>query len=279
MTDITFIKTRHYYQPYGDFFRLVEASGFPTIYVDELDVRQHGVFIVSPVNGEWRPHIDNHIHEQRNAHLIAWNLERPDGSEGSIGKYGKDNRELIYNFHADEVWVSDRKLAEMTTLRFVPLGSDERLGHPGDGNKRYHFCHLSYEVPRRQTIYKQFDKPFIGPNSWPPEREQVLWSSKFALNVHQDQHPFQEPLRFALFAAYGLPIISETIYDSYPWSDEFMIFAGYDHLADVVRNCLADDYRKYREMGLRARERMCHEFNFRKMVELAVSQSYGKAWR
>ncbi len=279
MTDITFVKTRHHYQPYDDFFRLVEVSGFPTIFVDELDVRQHGVFIVSPVNGEWRPHIENHKNEQRNAHLIVWNLERPSGSEGSVGHYGESNRQLIYQRHADEIWVSDRWLAHETTLRFVPLGSDERLGHPGDGSKRYHFCHLSYEVPRRQTIYKMFDKPFIGPNSWPPERDQVLWSSKFALNVHQDQHPFQEPLRFALFAAYGLPIISETIYDSYPWSEEFMIFAGYDSLVTTMRNALADDYRKYREMGLRARERMCHEFQFRKMVEQAVSESYGRNWR
>lgn len=279
MTDIFFVKTRHHYQPYDDFFRLVELSGFPTIFVDELDFRQHGVFIVSPVNGEWRPHVDNHKHEQRNAHLIVWNLERPDGSEGSIGRYGESNRQLIYNFQADEIWVSDRRLAEMTTLRFVPLGSHEGLGQLRDGQKQYHFCHMSYEVPRRQTIYKMFDRPFVGPNSWGDERNRVLQASKFALNVHQDHHPFQEPLRFALFAAYGLPIISETIYDSYPWSDEFMIFAGYDNLVQTLREALGDDYRSYKEMGLRARERMCHEYGFRKMVELAVSESYGKNWR
>ncbi len=278
-TSIVFVKTRHEYMPYADLFKLVELSGFPVIYVDQLDVSQHGVFIVSPMNGEFRPHLDNHRSKQRNAHIILWNLERPSGSAGSVGHYGESNRELIYNRYVDEVWCSDRRMAEETTLRFVPLGSDERLGHPGDGSKRYHFCHLSYEVPRRQTIYKHFEKAYIGPNSWPPERDQVLWSSKFALNVHQDQHPFQEPLRFALFAAYGLPIISETIYDSYPWSDEFMIFAGYDNLVSKMREVLADDYRKYKDMGLRARERMCGEFNFRKQVELAVEQSYGKNWR
>lgn len=279
MTEITFVKTRYHYMPYDDFFRLVELSGFPIIFVDELNVSQHGVFILSPMNGEVRPHLDNHMHEPRNAHIILWNLERPDGSAGSVGQYAESNRQLIYQRYVDEVWCSDRRMAEETTLRYVTLGSDERLGHPGDGIKRYHFCHLSYEVPRRQTIYKFFDRPYIGPNCWPPERDQVLWASKFALNVHQDQHPFQEPLRFALFAAYGLPIISETIYDSYPWSDEFMIFAGYDQLVPTLRNALADDYRKYREMGLRARERMCHEFQFRKMVEQAVSESYGKNWR
>jgi hypothetical protein len=279
MTEITFVKTRHEYMPYGDLFKLVELSGFPVIFVDQLDVSQHGVFIVSPMNGEWRPHIDNQSRKPRNAHLILWNLERPDGSAGSVGQYAESNRQLIYSRFVDEVWCSDRRMAEETTLRFVPLGSDERLGQPGDGQKRYHFCHLSYEVPRRQTIYKHFDRPYIGPNCWPPERDQVLQSSKFALNVHQDHHPFQEPLRFALFAAYGLPIISETIYDAYPWSEEFMIFAGYDHLVRTLREALSDDYRKYREMGLRARERMCKEYNFRRQVELAVEQSYGRAWR
>lgn len=275
---IRFLLPRYQYDSYRDMISLINLSGFQTLFVDQLDVSEHGVYILIVMNGEFRPHMDNHIHKQRNAHIILWNLERPDGSAGSVGHYGESNRQLIYSRYCDEIWVSDRRLAEETTLRFVPLGSDERLGQPGDGPKRYHFCHLSYEVPRRQTIYKHFDRPFIGPNCWPPERDQVLQSSKFALNVHQDQHPFQEPLRFALFAAYGLPIISETIYDAYPWSEEFMIFAGYDHLVRTLRETLGDDYRKYREMGLRAREWMCKEHNFRKCVETAVKESVGR-WR
>lgn len=275
---IVFVRTRHVYDSYRDMVRLAELSTFPMIYVDQLDVSQHGVFILLTMNGEYRPHVDNQAHRPRNAHIILWNIERPSGSAGSVGQYGEANRELIYSRYVDEVWVSDRRLAEETTLRFVPLGSDEGLGQPGDGQKRYQFCHMSYEVPRRQTIYKFFDKQAIGPNSWPPERDKVLQQSRFALNVHQDQHPFQEPLRFALFAAYALPIVSETIFDAYPWSDEFMIFSGYDNLILKLREVLGDDYRKYREMGLRARERMCREFQFGKIVKQAVSESYGR-WR
>ncbi len=40
MAEITFVKTRHVYDSYTDFWRLVELSGFPTIYYDELDLRQ-----------------------------------------------------------------------------------------------------------------------------------------------------------------------------------------------------------------------------------------------
>lgn len=275
MTEITFVRTRHQYDSYMDFWKLVELSNFPTIYVDELDVSRPGVYIVCPMNGEWRPHIDNQKDKIRNAHLILWNLERPSGSAGSVGKYGQTNRDMIYKRQLDEVWVSDRRLAEETSLRFVVLGSDFDLGTPGD-EKKYSFCHMSYEVPRRTGIYKHFNN--IGPNAWPPERDEILKASKFAVNVHQDIHPFQEPLRFALFAAYGLPIISETIFDSYPWSDEYMAFADYDGLPGKIRQALDNDYKQWQELAERARHRMCGEFQFGKVVRQAVEERVGE-WR
>lgn len=286
MTEITFVRTRHNYQSYTDFWRLVELSNFPTIYTDELDISKQGVYIVTPMNGEWRPAIHNQKGKVFNAHLILWNLERPSGSAGSVGQYGRNARMLMGGIwedtgqpsgmrFADEVWVSDRKLAEDQNLRFVVLGSDEGLGEPGS-DKEYNFCHMSYEVPRRVSIYKHFQN--IGANSWGAERDQVLKRSKFALNVHQDIHWYQEPLRFSLFAAYGLPIISESLYDSYPWSDETMVTAIYDGLVGRMKQALTEDYAPYREMGLRARERMCGEFQFGKMVREAVRQSTD-SWR
>lgn len=288
MADVTFVKTRYVYDSYRDMVRLVELSGFPTIYVDELDVSKPGIYILITINGEFRPHLDNQSHKPRNAHIILWNLERPSGSSGSVGYHAEANRELIYKRYVDEVWVSDRRMAEETTMRYVTLGSHEGLGvvapgviyahlQPGQP-KHFQFCHMSYEVPRRQTIYKFFDQTQIGPNCWPPERDNVLAQSKFALNVHQDHHPFQEPLRFALFAAYGLPIISETIYDAYPWGEDTMIFAGYDRLVAKVKEVISDDYFRYRELGRRAKELMCHEFEFGKVVRQAVAESVDR-WR
>lgn len=288
MTDITFVRTRHLYESYQDFWRLVELSGFPIIYVDELDISKSGVHIVCPMNGEWRPHIFNQKGKIFNAHLILWNLERPSGSAGSVGQYGRNARMLMGGIweetgqpsgikFIDEVWVSDRKLADDQNLRFVVLGSDEGLGSPGD-DKEYSFCHMSYEVPRRISIYKHFLRDLIGPNSWGAERDQVLKRSKFALNVHQDIHWYQEPLRFALFAAYGLPIISESLYDSFPWSDEYMVTAIWDNLVGKMKQVLSEDYDPYRQMGLRARERMCNEYQFGKVVKEAVKQSVDN-WR
>jgi len=277
VTDITFCTTRYKYDSYIDLFRLIELAGFPTIYVDELDMSQPGVFIVAPMNGEWRPHVDNQAGRERNAHLILWNIERPSGSAGAVGKYAQSNREAIYQRHVDEVWVSDQRLADETSLRFVPLGSHPGLGEPGT-EKRWSFCHMSYEVPRRQAVYNHFSKEEIGHNCWPPKRDRVLKHSKFALNIHQDGAPWQEPLRFALFAAYGLPIISETIYNPYPWGADTMAFHGYDGLATAMKQALSDDYGPWQAMGMRAREMMTAEYEFGKVVREAVDQSVGE-WR
>lgn len=275
--NIVFCRTRHVYDSYIDWVSLVQLSKFPLVYIDEIDLREEVTYILTPVNGEFRPHIDNQRDRERNAHIVVWNLERPSNDRGSVGEYARANRELLYNRYADEIWVSDRRLAAECHFRFVVLGSDEGLGSPGK-EKSYQFCHMSYETNRRQTIYKSFDKKIIGPNCWPPQRDEVLKRSKFAVNIHQDQHPFQEPLRLALFAAYGLPVISESIYDAYPWNEDTMIFNPWDGMVPKIHQVLEDDYERWRQMGLKAREMMCHEFNFRKMVLQALEQTQG-SWR
>lgn len=299
MTDIIFCKTGHHYESYQDFWRLVELAGFPIISVSDLDISKEGIYITAPMNEDWRDHINNQHkqHKPVNAHLILWNLERPSGSSGSVMEYAKQCKYLQYGkwpngeytktHHAsgemvtsygrfiDEIWVSDRRMADETNTRFVVLGSNEGLGSVGE-NRKYNFCHMSYAVSRRVNIYKHFSN--IGPNCWGKERDQVLRESKFALNIHQDEHPFQEPLRLALFAAYGLPVLSETILDSYPWSDEFMAYADYHDIVGKLNQMLIADYNHYRQMGLRARARFCGEFEFGKMVRQAVEESVG-SWR
>jgi hypothetical protein len=253
---------------------LVELAGYPTIYVDEVDVQQKGIFITAPVNGEWRPHLDNHMNEPRGAHLIHWLLERPSSSDGSVGSFARKNRKLIDDRYFDEVWVSDRRLAQETALRHVVLGSDYGLGEPGDG-KHFDFVHMSYIVPRREHIYKHFMN--IGPNCWGDERHKVLQASRFAVNVHQDQFPFCEPLRLALFAAYGLPVITESLYDSHPYGDH-LIHSSYDDLPKTIRETVKQPYKKYKQKGLEFQKLMCEEYNFKKMIEEAIYVN-GLQWR
>ena len=277
MTDrIVFVKTGHHYDSYIDFFKLAELSGFEIIALSDVDVSEDCVYIVSPHNGEWNPHISNQNNKPRLAHLILWCLERPN-SKGTVGQYAIANRDLMYQRMVDEIWVSDRQLAKETSLRYVELGSHLGLGEPSD-EKHYDFCHMSYINPRRETVLKWFDKKQIGPNCWPPERHEILQQSKFAFNIHQDDWPFQEPLRFALFAAYGLPIISETIADSWPLSEEYLIYSGYEGLPGKMVQVLNEgNYEKYKRRGLKLRQRLCEKFEFGKMVRKAVNETV--SWR
>lgn len=277
MTDIFFCATRHFYDSYQDFFTLASLSDFPIIFTDEIDISREGVYIISPWNGDVEQHLKNEITsgKRRNAHLVLWNIERPSGTAGIMAEYNRRQHWLLSHWYADEIWVSDAALAIASGLRFVVLGSDEGLGEPSD-EKQYDFCHMSYEIPRRKTIYDHFTN--VGPNAWPPERDAILKQSRFFLNVHQDIHSFQEPLRWALAAAYGLPIISEDCFDITPWSSETIITTGWDNLVGRLRQALSDNYGPYRDMGLRARERMTGEFRFKKCVEQAISETVNR-WR
>ncbi len=209
--NITFCKPVHHYDSYIDFWTLVELSDFDIMPMDQVDITVPGVYITAPMNGDYREHMESQIERQslsglpRMAHMIIWNLERPSGSAGSIGRYTKDNWDILHSRLADEIWVSDTILANESGLRYVTLGSDYGLGEVSD-EKQYDFTHMSVEIARRVHIYKHFGDTQIGPNCWPPERDEVLKKSRFALNVHQDTYPYCEPLRIALFAAYGLPL-------------------------------------------------------------------------
>lgn len=278
MTDIIFAKTNHHYDSYTDLYKLMELSGFETILVSDLDISKEGVYITAPFNGDTEAHLRNQVGKKvRRAHLIHWNIERPAGSAGSVGQYGTRQWELMGDRLFDETWVSDPTLGVETALRYVTLGSDEGLGSPSD-NKEFDFCHMSAPVPRRTGIYARFEQTKIGPNCWPPERDEVLRKSKFALNIHQDIYSYQEPLRFALFAAYGLPIVSETLAYSFPYSDEYMVTAPYTQIVTRMKQVLTEDYSKYKDMGLRTRERMTKEFRFRDLIIQAVKESTG-LWR
>jgi hypothetical protein len=282
MTEIIFAKPVYRYDSYTDFWRLVELSNFPVIRVDEIDITKEKIVITTPMNGDYKEYVGGQIEKQVNsglprlAHLIVWNLERPAGS-GSISQYAKDCFEWYYTRLADEVWVSDPALADETMLRYVVLGSDYGLGDVSQ-DKQYDFTHMSVTIPRRVQIYKHFDNGQIGPNCWPPERDGVLRHSKFALNVHQDNYPFCEPLRLALFAAYGLPVISETLRNSYPYSGDIREFPYHD-LVSGLKSVLNDDYGEWASMGLRLRKRLCEDFQFGIVVRQAIKESVGIGWR
>lgn len=295
LAEIIFCKPVHHYDSYTDFWRLVELSNFPVIRVDEIDITQPGIYVTAPMNGDFEQHMvgdferwritgeitGGQIQKQKQsglprlAHLILWNLERPSGSK-TIDQYNNDNRKLFYGRLVDEIWVSDSVLADETMFRYVILGSDYGLGEISD-DKKYDFTHQSVVISRRVSVYKHFGAGQIGENCWPPERDNILKQSKFALNVHQDNHPFCEPLRIALFAAYGLPVVSEMLTTPNPYSDIRM--HSYAGLVSGLKQALNDDYEPWKQRGLKLRDKLCDELQFGKMVRKAVYETAGGEWR
>lgn len=269
--NIVFAMTRYQYDSYTDFWKLVELAKFETCYVDEVDISKPNIYVVSPMNGEWDPHIANQAGKPHNAHLVHWCLERPSGA-GGLYNYGKSNRFRIYDRTLDDVWVSDRQMGLETQFRFLPLGSDYGLGEPAR-DKVYDVVHMSYVSGRRANIYGQLDPKLLGPNGWGLSRHYVLQHSRFALNIHQDQFPFQEPLRWALFAAYGLPMLTEEVKDAYPWNEDICVFHPYDGIVGRMKEMINNDYDRWWDVGQRARDHMCKKFNFRKMVLQAVKEA------
>lgn len=299
MTEIIFVRSTHKYDSYTDFWKLVELSGFKTIYENELDITREGVYIVAPMNGNFLEHMVGDIEHWREtgeatggqlarqpvtgmprlAHIVLWNLERPSGS-GSTAHYANEGFKWMSSRVVDEVWVSDAALADECMFRYVILGSDYGLGEPGH-KKTYDFTHMSVTIPRRVQIYKNFGQNQIGPNCWPwdnPSRDEILKESRFALNVHQDNYPFCEPLRIALFAAYGLPIISETLRSSFPYGGDIQQYPYHD-LVSGLKSCLNDDYDRWHAMGHRLRKKLCDDLQFGRVVRQAIKESVGIGWR
>jgi len=285
MDDVIFVKTRHIYQSYTDFWDLVELSRFPTVYTDEVDIQKQVVYILCPMNGEWKPRIDfqRGIGKERKAKLIQWNVERPGGS-GTLDHYCTDNQSLIDAGYFDEIWVSDRELAKICKFSYAILGGNELFAkqyHTNITDKTFDLIHLSYGSPRRSFL---FDAPgickkfiagcSIAPNSWGIARHNYLQASKYMLNIHQDEYPYIEPLRFVIAAMYKLPIITEFCLDSYPYDVidiGRLVQNGVQRqqffMSLEVASKYADKNGNYDTLRNSNYRRMTEEYTFRKAVE------------
>jgi hypothetical protein len=246
--DPIFARTRYSYDSYSDFWTLVELSGFSTCFVDEIDLQSENTYIVTPVNGELRPHITHRrtLGEQR-ARIIWWNLERPDSVNKMVpgGWAGavRANLDDILKY-VDEVWVSDRYYAsyDPDRLRFVPLGSHAGLAtHSRRSDFTYDVALMACMVPRREGIVHELKRRGlrIAPNAWGPERDWILAETAVMLNTHQHETwaPIGEPLRIALAAANCMCLVSERLGDPWPL-ESFLDFHEGPHttalLADLV---------------------------------------------
>lgn len=201
MTSAIFARPRHDYASYADLYRLIEVSGYPLIYLDEIDPHSDNTYIMTILNGE-----NMHGWQRPRARIILYDLEW--------------HLEGVSVPGVAEVWAADRWYAKQIGAQYVPLGSDARLRLDAPlGHGVYDVATLWYVTYRRSMVLAAMRN--IGLRLAPVsdvhgiERHQALSYSKVMAHVHQhDGVQTIAPQRFALAAAYKLPVVSETLSDA-----------------------------------------------------------------
>lgn len=254
MADVIFCRTRYPYDSYGDLWRLIQVSGYPLIYADEIDPQSDNTYILTVINGE----TDNGWAGAR-ARIILYDMEwRLDGAYPTIPG-------------VTERWAADRWYAEKIGAKYVLLGSHPQLNLQADAErpqKDYDFTMMSYMTYRRQWIRDRLleQRLRISPQGWGESRHLSLSKSYLMLHVHQnDNIPTIAPQRFALAAAYHLPMISETVAEPDVLAD---VVAWYDY--DDLVEATYRNHRRLYGLGEALHQRLCIDLPFRKNIEAAV---------
>lgn len=263
MSDIVFARTRHTYESYADYFRLIELSGFPLIYIDEIPQEgvKDNVYILTPANGEWQHGI------QTDGKVIHYQLEwctHPNDSP--ISPPG-----------TSETWSMDKWQSERIGARYVPIGSHPGLVHEplhGRCQPDYDVALLSYMTNRRkQAAYDLNMRGLrIAPNGWGSERHHILRRTSAMLHIHQhDDVPGVAALRLALAAAYQLPVITEACADYGIFTHTHLLMSDYANLADFVQMWTRrNEARILEDYGRALHSLLCVEKTFRKVIEAHV---------
>lgn len=271
MSNVYFVKTRtmlqaHTYDGYRDYFRLAELSGYATCFINEVDPESDNTYIITPLNGEWNHGWQGTPRAQIILHDLEWRLGESD--------YAWDKSLLETPPGVSRVWASDKWYAERISAEYVPLGSHAGLVEDnhlnGDG---YDVAMLAYLSGRRQHAAAQLQDKYglkLAPNAWNPERDAMLKGTTAMVHVHQHDHVATiAPLRFALAAAYGLPLISERVEDADLFRD-VVLFAEFADLSDYVNAAVRRHTAELKERGRLLHTLLCEQYSFRKCIEAAL---------
>ena len=266
---IVFAKTRHHYDSYLDFFRLVAAAGFPVRYLDEIELDRDVTYVFTPYNGEAPPVLDR-ARAGRRAKLVWWNLER--AADDTLARSLDTVAGAV-----DAVWVSDRAFAKADPrFTYVPIAGERGIARERPAVPvRYNVCPLSYLWGRRQAIIHQLDKRGlrIAPMAFgQAAQDDVVPYSGVILNLHQYEGTKTiAPLRFAVAASYAVPIISEAFSD--PEALGLVIAAvPYGQIVETTALlCHPARAGELAEAGQRLHRRLCDDTSFGREVDLAAA--------
>jgi hypothetical protein len=261
---IFFARPRHTYTSYADYYHLIELSGFPLIYVDEIEMDSDNVYIFSTPEAQWW----KAFAAPRRARLIYWDLEHYPDVE-------------FFDTNGVEVWATDPAYANQKNVRFVLMGSHSGLALSGDEHPRpsqfeYDAILLAYMTYRRQVIEGGLKERGlrVAPNQnlHGMERDAILKQTRAMIHVHQrDDYQALAPQRFALAAAYRLPLITETLPEHAPFGYSNLLMSSHEHLPAFAQMWLGrNDSRILEDYGWALHSFLCRDNTFRQCVERAL---------
>lgn len=258
MPNVIFARPRHDYNSYVDLYRLIELSGYPMCFVDEIDPDSDNTYICTILNGE-----NQQGWEKPRARIILYDLE----------------------WHLDgvripgltEVWAADAWYAGHIGAKYVPLGSHPDLALTHDTcPKLYDVATMMYSWGRRDAILGHLlsDGIRLAPRDWGIPRDAILHASRIMLHVHQhDNIQTVAPQRFALAAAYKLPMVSEVVSQKGIFENCFIGWAKFSHLSMMCSTwmmCLGITEWDRDPMAESLHQLLCVDNTFRKCVEVAL---------
>jgi hypothetical protein len=253
-----FVKPDHQYDSYVDFWSLVELSNYHIVSPNDIEDRSDVTYIHTWFTARFADWT------KCKARHIAWILEwiQPD----RVDEFPK----------GAEIWTSDRWYAKQINAKYILFGS-----HPGLQPDRiarhqgtpWDIAAMMYLSPRRGAIFQQMIQKglTIAPNSWGMERHEALSNSQLMIHIHQHDHISTiAPQRFAIAAAWSLPMVSETIEDPGEYAGK-MLVSDYGHFAAFAHQWAGGPVNgRLSDFGRTLHQFLCIDRPFGREVEAAL---------
>lgn len=264
MPNVIFARPRHVYGSYTDYWRLVELSGYPIIHIDEIDAQSDHTYIFSTPATHWHDGVERQGWPEAKARIIYQSLEwYTDVDYRNVPGLA-------------EVWSGDAYYAAKIGARYVPIGSHPDLCPGGltDERPEYDVATLWSPCYRRYFAIGQFQTHAISvaPQGWGEERHRALSHARAMVQVHQlDDMETVAPQRWCLAAAYGLPMITETLADCGIFTPGYRLMCDLQHLASFITTWVSpENANLLKDYGRALHRMLCQDYTFKMSIEANV---------
>jgi len=257
MGEVIFARPRWEYGSYSDLWKLVELSGYPLIYSDQMDLDSDNCYIFSTPATDW-----HHGWAGAHARIIYYSIEWYTDVDYSA-------------IPGVEVWSADKAYAARIGAKYVPMGSHVGLNmNPTEKlEKCYDTITLWAASYRRYHGYDMLQQSHVtrAPDGWGTDRHENLLRARSLCLVHQnDNAAYVAPQRWALAAAYRLPVISEHVQDAGELA-EHTIWTDLEGIGVVTSSWMRMENRgKLIAKGEALHQKLCHDMPFRASIERAL---------